>query len=107
MINNPILPSENPNQFIILNLIENDLRSSCLVTGLEDLGLEAERYQLTLTESIFTLLGFSPAQMTEELLDAYYEEIGKGAVMAIVSSPQRLELKAMEIMEVMLFRRGM
>ncbi len=82
---------------VILNLIQNDLRITCLVTGLDDLGMDAVRYQPSLSNSVFNLMGFNSNECDDKLLDAYCREIEKGAVMNVVSSPPRLEETAIEI----------
>lgn len=56
---------------VIIQLIKEDLRSSKLVLGLSELGLDAGKYHLNISSLVFNLMGIN--EQNEKLLDIYME----------------------------------
>jgi hypothetical protein len=78
--------SEHLDKELIVSLIKDDLTNTFLVSGLEKLGLGAEKYQLHLTDAIFYLMGISDSLLAEDLLDDYFHEVDKIEHMDIIGS---------------------
>jgi hypothetical protein len=58
---------------IILSLIKEDLRSSKLVLGLSELGLDAGQYHTELYDLVFDLMEIEV--QNDSLLDFYFEQL--------------------------------
>jgi tRNA G18 (ribose-2'-O)-methylase SpoU len=75
------------NKKIILSLIKDDLLSTRLVLGLEALGLDAGKYYLHLSETIFLIMGIED----EGLYKKYIEKSRTVMWIDVAKQPERLD----------------
>lgn len=61
------------NKQLILSLIKDDLINAKLISGLENLGIDAELYLLGISDSIFVLMGIDNSKKGEKLFEYYLE----------------------------------
>ena len=61
------------NKQLILSLIKDDLINAKLISGLENLGIDAELYLLGISDSIFVLMGIDNSKNGEKLFEYYLE----------------------------------
>jgi hypothetical protein len=85
-------------QTLILSLIKDDLTNARLVSGLNDLGLDAGKYYLHLSETIFSLVGLEDIEHNEEVWEEYFRMIGKGSQIDHSQNPDQMENLAAEIL---------
>jgi hypothetical protein len=82
---------------LIISLIKDDLINSKLVTGLNEMGLNANPYFLHLGETVFNLMGIEETEETEYLFERYIE-LSKTAMYADISqSHDSLDNLALQI----------
>jgi hypothetical protein len=82
---------------LILSLIKDDLINTKLVNSLTAMGLQADNYLLHLTDTIFTLMGFTGNREREIALERYME-LAKGAMLVdIAAGHQPMDALAYEI----------
>lgn len=60
------------NKNLILRLIRDDLTNTKLVSGLNNLGLDADLYNLYLGETIFSLMGFQENEQSDIVYERIY-----------------------------------
>jgi hypothetical protein len=65
--------SEINNKQLILSLIKDDLINTKLVSGLENLGIDAGLYLLSISDAIFVLIGIDDDEQGEELFEYYLD----------------------------------
>ena len=58
---------------VILSLIKDDLINTKLISGLENLGIDAGLYLLGISDAIFVLMGIDDGKQGEELFEYYLE----------------------------------
>jgi hypothetical protein len=61
------------NKQLILSLIKDDLINTKLISGLENLGIDAGLYLLGISDAIFVLMGIDDSEKGEELFEYYLE----------------------------------
>ena len=61
------------NKSLILSLIKDDLINTKLISGLENLGIDAGLYLLGISDAIFVLMGIDNDEQGEELFEYYLE----------------------------------
>ncbi len=61
----------NEKKELIISLIEDDLKNTRLVSGLQKLGLDSCNYCLNLSQTIFKLIGFKDNAEENEVLEQY------------------------------------
>lgn len=61
------------NKQLILSLIKDDLINTKLISGLENLGIDAGLYLLGISDSIFVLMGVEDNKQGEDLFEYYLE----------------------------------
>jgi hypothetical protein len=89
-----IIHAQHDRQFV-LSLIKDNLRNMRLVSGLDNLGLEADHYYLQLSETILMLMGIS--EKDEETFNEYLRLCEKVKELNIILNPERLDQLAIEI----------
>lgn len=82
---------------LLLSLIKDDLINSKLVSGLNELGLNAENYYLHLSETIFQLMGFIATKQDEKIYDHYIQLTQKARHLDISQSHLALDQLALTI----------
>lgn len=83
---------------LILSLIKDGLVNLRLVYGLQTLGIQADGYMLHLSNSVFELMGYDPAdRRTDAIHDHYIRLSQKIAHIDIFEAPELLEDLAREI----------
>lgn len=85
------------NKELILSLIKDDLISTKLVNGLNEIGLNADSYYLHLSEIIFRLLGFDDDERSDEVYEKYLEFTEKAKYIDISDSHKPMDELALEI----------
>lgn len=83
------------NKKIIINLIKDDLIYTCLVYGLENLGLNADNYSLRLNETIFQLVGIR--EDNEDFFEEYIDECRTILNVNIFKYPELLNNMALSL----------
>lgn len=61
------------NKELIISLIKDDLINTKLISGLENLGIDAELYLLGISDAIFVLMGIDDSKKGEKLFEYYLE----------------------------------
>jgi hypothetical protein len=61
------------NKQLILSLIKDDLINTKLISGLENLGVDAGLYLLGISDAIFVLMDIDDSKQGEELFEYYLE----------------------------------
>lgn len=56
---------------LIISLIEDDLKNTRLVSGLQKLGLDSSNYYLNLSQTVFKLIGFKDNAEENEVQEVY------------------------------------
>jgi len=82
---------------LILSLIKDDMINTCLVNGLNSVGLDAGDYFLHLSETIFNLMGFEDDLKTEEIHRKYLQLTKKATPANISDSREKLDELALEV----------
>jgi hypothetical protein len=82
-------PSKN-NKELILSLIKDDLINSKLVNGLNELGLDASKYFINSSNTVFQLMGFQNHESEEEIFQYYLELTAKAKHIDISESTEPL-----------------
>lgn len=82
---------------IIISLIKDNLKNTRLVVGLDKLGLNASKYHLHLSDTIFQLIGFKSAEYNEKVFTKYVNDSMKVSSVDIFLSPEKLEALATKI----------
>jgi hypothetical protein len=59
------------NEKLIISLIKDDLTNAKLLITLKDAGLNADSYQLDLTNTIFQLMGYEGGSYSDKIYDQY------------------------------------
>lgn len=59
------------NKNLIISLIKDDLINTKLISGLENLGIDAGLYLLGISDAIFVLMGIADDKEGEELFEYY------------------------------------
>ena len=85
------------NKKLILSLIKDDLTNTKLVSGLNNIGLEASNYYLHLSQTFFTLMGFGNLQQDEELYEEYFNFSEKAVTTTRIENPEQLNSLALEV----------
>lgn len=85
------------NKKIIVALIEDDLTNLKLVLGLEKLGLNASKFNLHLSDTIFRILDIQDEEESEIIYQDYISLSEKIASIDISISKDNLNLLAIEI----------
>lgn len=84
-------------KFLIITLIKDDLISTKLVEGLNNLGLNAMDYHLHLSETIFELMNIQHDENTEGIFEYYLAELKKAKRFNINGSQQAFDALALSI----------
>lgn len=82
---------------LILSLIKDDLINTKLISGLENLGIDASRYLLGISDAIFVMMGIDDNKQGEELLEYYLELRDKKVKKFNLKKYQTLDNVALEI----------
>jgi hypothetical protein len=85
------------NKNLIIQIIQNDLKNTRLIIGLNKLGLDASNYYLNLKELLFELLCFEENEQEEQLFEAYVMHAEKIQSMDMIKHPEKLRELAEEI----------
>lgn len=94
------------NKELTLSLIKDNLKNTCLLLGLEKLGILAEPYHLNLIDSIFQLIGFEKDGFEEEIFEKYSKLIDKIVSLELLEDPERLKEVCNNIYESLLNERA-
>ncbi|MCC6372358.1 MAG: hypothetical protein IT236_15245 [Bacteroidia bacterium] len=70
------------NKNLILSLIKDDLINTKLISGLENLGIDAGLYLLGISDAIFVLMGIDDGKKGEELFE-YYLDLRDGKILRV------------------------
>lgn len=92
------------NERLILTLLREDLRSNKLLLGLEQLGVDAERYTLDVSDLVFELMGCSESE-ANALMDVYREAMDQAVTIQDVEEGDTLEKMAQEAYEKLITAR--
>ncbi len=86
------------NKKIILSLIKDDLTNLILIKGLNNLGLEADRYSLTISDSIIKLINNKLTDKENEEVHEYYCDMSSEIIDYQLVN-MSLEMQAEEILK--------
>lgn len=92
-------------KYIVLSLIKDDIINFKLVFSLNEIGLNAGNYFLHLSEVIFSLIGYSDEERTDELYEKYHELTKKSLYIDISVSTEPLDGLVNEIYIALIERR--
>ena len=81
----------------ILSLIKDHLISTKLVNGLNEIGLNADIYFLSLSDTIFNLMGYEDNEETEQTFERYMELSKQAILVDISKSHNSLDDLALQI----------
>jgi hypothetical protein len=79
---------------LIINLIKEDLKTTHLISGLSNLGLEAGKYSPNLGHTIIDLMSFQEEDLNEKLHKTYSDNLSLLAQHTIFESPDKLDFLA-------------
>lgn len=82
---------------LVVSLIKDDLVSRKLLSGLDGLGLNPLDYNLNLSDTIFSLMGFSDNSESEKIFEHYLNLAGKAKFLTRSKIPFQLDKLANEI----------
>ncbi len=82
---------------LLVSLIKDDLINIRLVIGLEKIGLDALKYHLYLSETVFKLMGFGSSEIEEDVYDHYISRTKQVSQIEIFESPEQLDTLALDI----------
>jgi len=85
------------NKTLLLSLIKDDLILTQFITGLNLLGLDAGKYYLHLSQSIFILMGFGDFNKENELYEEYFDFVDKATTVNLLENPKQLNKIALEV----------
>jgi hypothetical protein len=85
------------NKTLILSLIKDDLILTQFITGLNNLGLDAGKYYLHLSQTIFILMGFGDFNKENELYEEYFDYVDKATTTNLLENPKQLNKIALEL----------
>ena len=85
------------NKNLILSLIKDDLILTQFITGLNNLGLDAGKYYLHLSQTIFILLGFGDFNKENKLYEEYFDYVDKATTVNLLEHPKQLNKIALEL----------
>lgn len=88
---------QKSNKNLILSLIKDDLINSKLVNGLNELGLDASKYFINSSDTVFILMGFKNHEFEEEIFQYYLELTAKAKDIDISESNEPLDELCLEI----------
>jgi hypothetical protein len=74
--------TETNNKQLIISLIKDDLINTKLISGLENLGIDAGLYLLGISDAIFVLMGIDNDEQGEELFE-YYLDLRDGKLLRV------------------------
>lgn len=97
----PIKDSES----LIKGLIQDDLKYNKLMYGFYVMDIEVEHFNLSLYEKIFTLIGFTVKEQTEELIEFYHKQVKKIEHINLAKHTKELEQVAAEIYNQLIQKR--
>lgn len=82
---------------LILSLIKDDLINSKLLRGLNKAGLDADKYCLFLSGTIFDLMGYPNTERSDEIFSEYIKLTEQSDSIDIRETPNTLDGLANEI----------
>jgi hypothetical protein len=82
---------------LILSLIKDDLINSKLLRGLNKAGLDADRYCLFLSGTIFDLMAYEKSKRSDRIFSQYLRLTKKGDKIDIRETPNAMNDLAREI----------
>jgi hypothetical protein len=82
---------------LVISLIKDDLVNRKLLIGLDDLGLRPTDYYLNLSDTIFSLMGFSDDKASERIFEHYLDLSEKAKFLDISESQIQLDKLAQDI----------
>lgn len=91
---------------LIITLIKDDLINSKLVNGLNELGLDAGKYFINSSDTVFKLMGFQNHEFEEEIFQYYLELTAKAKNIDISESNAPLDDLCLEIYNELLVKRS-
>jgi hypothetical protein len=91
---------------LLISLIKSDLINHKLVSGLDDLGLNALNYHLYLSEIIFELMNFRYNQQNEKNFVYYLQRLKEIKHINIKDNHELLENLALDIYKELKVRKG-
>ena len=91
---------------LILSLIKDDLINSKLIRGLGKAGLDADRYCLFLSGTIFDLLGYPNTERSDEIFSEYIKLTEQSDKIDIRETPNSLDSLANEIYNFLIKKRS-
>lgn len=90
---------------LILSLIKDDLINSKLLRGLAKAGLDADRYCLFLSGTIFDLLGYPNTERSDEIFSEYIKLTEQSDQVDIRETPNTLDGLANDIYKFLIKKR--
>ena len=94
------------NKELTISLIKDNLKNTCLLLGLEKLGIHAEPYHLNLIDSIFQLIGFEKDDFEEEIFERYSILIDEIVSFELLEDSERLKKVCNDIYENLINERA-
>ena len=85
------------NKNLLLSLIKDDLVITQFITDLNNLGLDAGKYYLHLSQTIFNLMGFGNFNQENELYEEYFDFVDKATTVNLLENPKQLNKIALEV----------
>lgn len=98
--------TDSKNENLILSLIKDDLINVKLINGLNQVGLNADKYTLDLSDTIFSLMGFKDNEETEIIYKHYLELSKQATLIDISNSNKSMEVLARQIYNEILPRKS-
>lgn len=95
----------NTQKSLILSLIKDDLINSKLVNGLNELGLDASKYFINSSDTVFRLMNIHKHPCEEEIFQYYLEITAKAKDIDISESNKHLDEICLEIYEGLLSKK--
>jgi hypothetical protein len=92
------------NKNIILSLIKDDLTNTQLIDGLNNIGLDAGKYYLNISESFFALMDFGNYDQETKLYNDYFD-FAEEAVASPLKNPEQLDAIELEVYNKLLLEK--
>ena len=93
------------NKDIIVSLIKDDLTNTQLIDGLNNIGLDAGKYYLNISESFFALMDFGNYDQETKLYNDYFDFVEEAVATNLFKNPEQLEAIALEVYNKLLLEK--
>lgn len=93
------------NHTLILMLIREDLRCNKLITGLSELGLDADKYHPDICSAVLDLMGFK--EHDDKLIDTYFNFMQKILEIPSIEMLKEIEAIALDLYVELVVERGL